>query len=185
MIKIHFWIDQQFGTVAIPFREMCVRCGTAEDMIDDLIVVATGLLALSKLICYHVYRDRLRPSVESAIEDWSSEQSKEFKNIMSSEERTYKSVAFALISTAAASTLLYSVKIFFTEPDRWIEAEETHAHVYYRIFNETGINGSRMVLRKRFLFPSTCTLNDVPSFVYPSVIFVQYMQVSIFLPRPS
>ncbi|XP_043268854.1 putative odorant receptor 71a [Venturia canescens] len=172
--RVLLGIGLVFGTVAIPFREMCVRCGTAEDMIDDLIVVATGVLALSKLICYHVYRDRLQPSVVSAIEDWSSQESKEFKNIMTSQERTYKSVAFALISTAAASTFLYSVKIFFTEPDRWIEAKETDGDV--TSFNDTG-NGTRMVLRKRFLFPSTCTLNDVPPLVYPSVIFIQYMQV--------
>nr|UEN71200.1 olfactory receptor 17 [Gregopimpla kuwanae] len=163
-----------FGTVAIPLREICVRCGTAEDMIDDVIVVASGLLALSKLVCYSVYRDRLRPNVISAIEDWSSQEGKDFRKIMAAQERTYKSVAVALISTAAASTFLYSVKIFFTEPDRFIEAEDNGDFIET---DGASNNTTRLVLRRRFLFPSTCTLNNVPDMIYPTIVLTQYLQV--------
>ena len=153
--------------MAIPLREICVRCGTVEDMIDDVIVVASGLLAISKLICYSVYRDKLRPNVISAIKDWSSQDAKEYKDIMAVQKKTYKTVTFALISTASASTFLYSVKIFITEPDRFIEVDDEDGN-----FNET-----RLVLRRRFLFPSTCTLNAVPDSIYPSIVFTQYLQV--------
>ena len=145
--------------------EMYKNCGSAEDSLDNLLVIASGLICLTKLITYHIHRDKLRANVISAINDWSFSQTTDNRSIMKNYEKMYKRITFSLLTAVTWCGCLYFLKVIVIDPDTMIA-----------VLNPL-TNNTHLVVKKRYLFPWTCSMNNVTESVHLLLVLNQFIQM--------
>lgn len=142
-----------------------ITCGSPEDSVDSLLMMACSIVIISKALLLYMHRDKLASVVYLAMEDWKIIENEEYRKMMLKRSNFCNTATKFFYSMGMFVLVVYTVKVMFLDGNH--------------VTNEDLVNGTYMELERRYILPYGCIFDGYGNALYYCVLVNQWIQMIV------